>query len=138
MGFLKRLFGFETAPGEPEAIHTDRFQAEVMQGDLPCIVEVYNLWCSSCQVMTGLLNELGPAYLGTARFFKVNAERDPGIAQSLQVSGVPTILFIKDGLVLDRLVGLVPLDILRDWIDQQISRSSGAPTGPDGDGNKDS
>jgi thioredoxin-like negative regulator of GroEL len=118
MGFLRRLLGLETKPGEPESIGDDRFDEEIAQSDLPCIVEIYNLWCSSCQVMTGLLNEIGPDYIGKARFFKVNAERSPSIPQKFGVSGVPTILMLDRGEVIDRLTGLVPLNELRAWIER--------------------
>ncbi len=118
MGFLKRLLGIETKPGEPESIGDDSFEEEVLRSELPCVVEIYNLWCSSCQVMAGLLNEVGPDYLGKVKFFKVNAERSPSIPQRFQVSGVPTILLIERGEVVDRLTGLVPLDELRDWIER--------------------
>lgn len=118
MGFLKRLLGLETKPGEPESIGDDSFEEEVLRSELPCVVEIYNLWCSSCQVMAGLLNEVGPDYLGKVKFFKVNAERSPSIPQRFQVSGVPTILLIEKGKVVDRLTGLVPLDELRDWIER--------------------
>ena len=106
MGFLKRLLGIETKPGEPESIGDDSFEEEVLRSELPCVVEIYNLWCSSCQVMAGLLNEVGPDYLGKV------------IPQRFQVSGVPTILLIERGEVVDRLTGLVPLDELRDWIER--------------------
>jgi thioredoxin 1 len=120
MGFLKRLFGLETKPGEPESIGGERFEREVLQGELPCIVEFYNLWCSSCQVMTGLLNELGPGYLGRARFYKVLVDRNPSIPGRFQISGVPTIALFKNGEAVDRLVGLVPIDELKAWIDGSL------------------
>jgi thioredoxin len=122
MGFLKRLLGLETKPGEPVSIGEDRFDQEVVRSELPCVVEIYNLWCSSCQVMTGLLNEVGPEYLGRVKFFKVNAERSPSLPMRFQVSGVPTILLIRGGEAVDRLVGITPLDALKDWIERHIEQ----------------
>ncbi len=120
MGFLRRLLGLETKPGEPESIGDDRFEGEIARSEIPCVVEIYNLWCSSCQVMTGLLNEIGPDYLGKVKFLKVNADRNPSIPQRFRVSGVPTILFVERGEEVDRLTGLVPLNELRDWIERHI------------------
>lgn len=131
MGFLKRLLGLETKPGEPESIGNDRFEEEVVRSEIPCVVEIYNLWCSSCQVMAGLLNEVGPDYLDRIKFFKVNADRNPSIPQRFQVSGVPTILLLKGGAVVDRLTGLVPLDELRDWIEQHIETGAGGDSSGD-------
>lgn len=120
MGFLRRLLGLETKPGEPESIGDDRFEGEIARSEIPCVVEIYNLWCSSCQVMTGLLNEIGPDYLGKVKFLKVNADRNPSIPQRFRVSGVPTILFVERGEEVDRLTGLVPLNELRGWIERHI------------------
>jgi len=120
MGFIKRLLGLETKPGEPETIDPERFERDVLRGDLPCVVEFYNLWCSSCQVMTGLLNEIGPGYLDRARFYKVNAERSPSIPPRYGVSGVPTLIIFKGGEPVDRLTGLVPIDELKAWIEQHL------------------
>ena len=131
MGFLRRLLGLETRPGEPESLSDDRFEEEIARSELPCVVEIYNLWCSSCQVMTGLLNEIGPEYLGKVKFFKVNAERNPSIPQRFQVSGVPTILLVDRGEVVDRLTGLVPLNDLRHWIERHIEPA--ASDDPPGD-----
>jgi thioredoxin len=126
MGFIKRLLGLETKPGEPETVNSERFEAEVLRSDLPCIVEFYNLWCSSCQVMTGLLNEIGPGYMGRARFYKVNVERTPSIPARFQISGVPTVILFDAGEPRDRLTGLVPLNDLKEWIDTRLSeRASG-------------
>jgi thioredoxin 1 len=127
MGFLKRLIGLETKPGEPETLNEERFEGEVLRSELPCVVEFYNLWCASCQVMTGLLNEIGPGYLGRAKFYKVNVDRTPSIPLRFQISGVPTIVLFDGGEPKDRLTGLVPLNDLRAWIDERISAG---PQGP--------
>jgi thioredoxin 1 len=121
MGFLKRLLGLETKPGEPETVNGERFSSEVLRSELPCVVEFYNLWCSSCQVMTGLLNEIGPGYIARAKFYKVNVDRTPSIPARFQISGVPTIVLFENGEPRDRLTGLVPLDELRAWIDASLS-----------------
>jgi thioredoxin 1 len=120
MGFIKRLLGLETKPGEPETIDSERFERDVLRGELPCVVEFYNLWCSSCQVMTGLLNEIGPDYLDRARFYKVNAERSPSIPPRYGVSGVPTLIIFRGGEPVDRLSGLVPIDELKEWIERHL------------------
>ena len=138
MGFIKRLLGLETRPGEPENISGERFDAEVLASDLPCVIEFYNLWCSSCQVMAGLLNEIGPRYGGRARFYKVNVHRTPSIPARYQIRGVPTIVFFDAGEPRDRITGLVPLNDLTAWIDERLAASAsgeneGEPHAPEGD-----
>ena len=120
MGFIKRILGLETSPGEPQPLRDDSFEAEVLHCDLPCFVEFYSLWCPSCQVMSGLLNEVGPEYIGKAKFFKLNVSKNPTAHVPYDISGVPTIIAFKDGEAVDRLVGLVPIDMLKDWIERNI------------------
>ncbi|MBN1884265.1 MAG: hypothetical protein JW876_01915 [Candidatus Krumholzibacteriota bacterium] len=121
MGFLKRLLGLETIPGEPAPLTDASYDALVPASDLPCFVYVFTLMCSGCQVMGGLLNEIGPDYVGRALFFKLDATKNPRTAAAHGVTGVPTVLCIRGGSVADRLVGLVPLDDLRGWIDRALA-----------------
>lgn len=120
MGFFKWLLGLEAKPGEPQPLSDGNFEAEVLNCDLPCFVYCYNLWCASCQVMGGLLNELGPEYIGRAKFFKLDVNKNPSFAVGQNVRSVPTIIQFRDGEVIDQHVGLVPLNYLKEWIDNHI------------------
>ena len=120
MGFLKRFFGLETKPGELQPLTDDRFDAEVLASDTASFVYFFNLWCNSCQVMSGLLNEIGPDYLGKARFFKLDTGKNPYTPGRYTVISVPTVIAFKNGEPGERLVGLTPLDDLKDWIDRHL------------------
>jgi thioredoxin 1 len=126
MGFIKRLLGLETKPGEPRAIDEASFDATVLGGEKPSFVYFFHLWCSSCQVMGGLLNEVGPEFADRAEFYKVNVHKEPMIASRCDISGVPALLAIRGGAEVDRVVGLVPLDTLRTWIEQNLDARPGA------------
>ncbi len=120
MGFIKRFLGLETKPGEPKPVHGGSFDEEVLTGELSSFVYFFHLWCSSCQVMAGLLNEVGPDYADRALFFKMNVHKEPAIPSRYNVTGVPTVIVFKKGEEADRLVGLFPLDALRDWIEEHL------------------
>jgi len=127
MGFLKRLLGLETKPGEPKPVDEARFESEVLGSDLPCFVYFYNLWCASCQVTGGLLNEVGPGFVGRAEFFKIDTHKAPSVPARFNVRGVPAIIAIRAGREIDRLVGLTPIDSLTSWIEKNIDSDSGNP-----------
>lgn len=131
MGFLKRLLGLETTPGEPEPLTDAAFENVVLSSDLPCFVYVFSLWCSGCQVMGGLLNEVGPDYVGRARFFKLDATKNPHTAAALGVSGVPAVILVRGGAAVDRLVGLVPLNDLRAWLDRALAAPETGEAAPE-------
>lgn len=120
MEFIKRLLGLETKPGEPKALHEGSFDEEALTGELPSFVYFFHLWCSSCQVMGGLLNEVGPEYVDRAKFFKVNVHKEPAIPSRHDIASVPVVIVFKNGEPVDRLVGLVPLNLLKGWIEQHL------------------
>ncbi|MBU8921355.1 MAG: thioredoxin [Bacteroidales bacterium] len=121
MGFIKRLLGLETKPGEPAPLTDERFDEEIAESGLPCFVYCFSLWCSSCQVMGGLLNEVGPDYADQARFFKLDVTKNPATASRLGIKGVPAIFFFRDGKPVESHTGLIPLDPLKEWIEMNIS-----------------
>ncbi len=120
MGFWKRLLGLETRPGESEPLTDTTFDEKVLECKLPCFVLCFSLWCSPCQVMGGLLNEVGPGYLGKARFFKLDVSKNPHAPGRYQVKGVPTILVFSEGGLVARGTGLIPLNDLKEWIENQL------------------
>jgi thioredoxin len=120
MGFIKRLLGLEIKPGEPKPVNDGSFDDEVLGSPLVSIVDFYSLWCPPCQVMSGLLNEVGVDYVGRVNLFKLNVQRDPSVAARHGIHGVPTLIAFRDGAEIDRLVGLFPIDVLREWIEKHL------------------
>lgn len=120
MGFIKRLLGLEQRPGEPKPLSDDLLEESVLKNPLPCFIDFYNLWCSPCQVMGGLLNEVGPQFVGKADFFKLDVNKNPAVAAHFNVSSVPTIVVVRGGEEIGRHVGLMPLNPLKEWIEAHI------------------
>jgi thioredoxin len=129
MGFFKRLLGLEQKPGEPRPLTDDNYNDIIPENPLPCFIDFYNLWCSPCQVMAGLLNEVGPQYVGRAEFFKVDVNRSPDVAAHFTVSSVPTLVVVRGGDEVGRHVGLMPLNPLKEWIEAHIRGVD--PAGPE-------
>jgi thioredoxin-like negative regulator of GroEL len=125
MGFLKRLLGMETRPGEPEPLSDELFEETVEKSDLPVFVFFFNLWCSSCQVMHGLLNEVGPEYIGQAKFYKMDATRSPRTAVALELRGVPVLIAFPRDSARDMVTGLMDITQLRRWIDSHLPGGEG-------------
>jgi len=130
MGFFKKLLGLERSPGEPEPLPDEKFDETVGSPEMPVFIVFFSLWCSSCQVMLGLLNEVAPEFLGRARFYKMDAGRSPHAITALGIRGVPVLAaFAPDGKA-DRTTGLMDITELRNWIESHI-------TGPDGTSGQD-
>ena len=120
MGFFKRLFGIEVRPGEPAALSDMESFNEAVKSGRPSLVYFYHLWCSSCQVMGGLLNEIGPGYVGRIDLYKLDIHKVPGAAAKLSITGVPTLIIFSGGEPVARHTGLVPIDRIREWIEASL------------------
>lgn len=121
MGFLQRFLGIERRPGEPAPVDDDRFEDAVGAGGGTAFVLFYSLWCAQCQVLHGLLNELGPVYADRARFLRIDVSKNPRTPAAYEVRGVPQVIAFRGGRAEDRLVGLLPIDELAGWIEGQIA-----------------
>jgi thioredoxin 1 len=82
------------------------FDREVTQADVPVLVDFYAPWCGPCRMLAPVLDALAPRFAGRVKFAKVNVDRAPGLAMRYRVTGVPTLIIFKRGLVLDTIVGV--------------------------------
>ena len=128
MGFFKKLLGLDTKPGEPETLDDRIFDEIIGEPDMPVFVFFFNLWCSGCQVLHGLLNEVGPEYMGRARFYKMDVNKSPHAVTELGIRGVPVLAVFSPGGAADRIAGLMNITELRDWIESRISGEGAATT----------
>jgi len=70
----------------------------------------------------GLLEELGPAYAGRLRIVKLNVDENPQTSARYGIASIPTMILFKNGQVVDQLIGAVPLNPLRQWLDRHVGQ----------------
>ena len=122
MGLFSSLFNRPPKPGRPEPVFADSFQSDVLESPLPVVVDFWSATCAPCQVMGGLLNEIGPSLAGRLRILKLNISDAPEIAMQFGVQSVPTLIAFSQGQIVDRIVGLLPLQPLQDRLEQIAKR----------------
>jgi thioredoxin 1 len=81
------------------------------------VVDFWAPWCGPCRAIAPTLEALGQEYAGRVAIAKVNVDEQPILASRYQVRSIPTLLFIKDGKVVDQLVGAAPKAQLTKRID---------------------
>jgi thioredoxin len=117
MGFFKSLFNRPPKPGRPQPTTDESFEDDVLASDIPAVVDFWSTRCPPCHVMGGLLNEIGPDYVGRVNMFKLNVDQNPRTAALFRIRSIPTVILFRRGRVVDTIVGLLPLNPLRRKID---------------------
>ena len=82
------------------------FADEVTRATGPVVVDFYATWCGLCRELAPMLDAAAGSFSGNIKFFKVNVDESPGLAQNFQIEAMPTVLFFKDGKLAARMVGL--------------------------------
>ena len=102
------------ADNKPIAVTDATFSAEVERSPLPVLLDLWAPWCGPCRMVAPVLEELASEMAGRVRVAKVNVDENPAIASRFQVRSIPTLLVLKRGEELERLVGVQPKqEILR-------------------------
>ena len=84
------------------------FEQEVLQSDVPVMVDFYADWCGPCRMVAPIVEELAGEYAGKIKIGKINVDENPNTAKQYNVMSIPTILFIKGGKVADQVIGALP------------------------------
>ncbi len=88
------------------------FDQEVLKSDIPVLVDFYADWCGPCQMMGPVVSSIAEEYDGKVKVGKVNSDEESDLAARYGVMSIPNFVFIKNGQVVDRVLGAVPADTL--------------------------
>tara|TARA_B100000579_G_scaffold89933_1_gene70877 strand:+ start:133 stop:495 length:363 start_codon:yes stop_codon:yes gene_type:complete len=102
-------------------ITDSNFNEEVLNADLPVLVDFWAEWCGPCKMVSPIVEELSEEYTGKIKVTKLDVDSNPQTAASFGIRGIPTLLMFKDGAAVDQIVGAVPKTTLKERLDQIIS-----------------
>ena len=88
------------------------FEEVVLKSDKPVIIDFWAVWCGPCRMVGPLVEEIGNEYEGKAVVGKVDVDNNPGVSGKFGIRNIPTILFFKNGEIVDKQVGAVPKQVL--------------------------
>ena len=84
------------------------FEAEVLKSELPVLVDFWAVWCGPCSMVAPVVEEIAKEYEGKLKVCKLNVDKGPKTASEYGIMSIPTLGILKDGKLVDQVIGAVP------------------------------
>lgn len=84
------------------------FNELALKSDKPVVVDLWAVWCGPCRIIAPYIEEMAAEYEGRAVIGKLDVDSNPGVTSMFGIRNIPTVLFLKNGEVVDKQVGAVP------------------------------
>ncbi len=101
-------------------VNDSNFETLVLKSDKPVLVDFWAEWCGPCRAISPIIEELSKEYEGKAVIVKVNTDENPITPTNYGIRSIPTLLFFKNGQVVDKLIGAVPKSNIKAKLDSII------------------
>ena len=107
---------------EPIELTEDNFTSEVLEADIPVLIDFWAPWCGPCRMVAPIIDSLADKYEGNIKVAKVNLDEHPALASEYGVRSIPAIFIFNNGEVAGRAVGVQPEDTLSAMIDRVLEQ----------------
>jgi len=96
------------------------FDLEVMQSDIPVLVDFWASWCGPCRMIAPIIDQLADEFQGKVKVGKVNVDEQRDLASKYRVMSIPTLILFKGGQIIDQIVGARPKGELEKLIQKAL------------------
>lgn len=93
-------------------VNEDTFKNEVLDSSQPVLVDFSAVWCQPCKMLDPIVKQLAGEWDGKVKVVKIDADENPNLVMRFGVMGIPTLLFMKNGEIKERITGYMPKDKL--------------------------
>jgi thioredoxin 1 len=102
------------------------FERDVLESELPVLVDVWAEWCGPCKMIAPILEEAFVTYGGKLKIAKLNVDENPRIPANFNIRSIPTLLLFKNGRLVAQKVGALSKSALTAWLDPQLHQTQPA------------
>lgn len=106
--------------GNEKVITDNNFQSEVLNSNLPFLLDFWAEWCGPCRMLSPIVDRLATLNQGKINVGKINVDENPSTAQRYGIQGIPTLLFFKKGDLVEQLVGFQSEESIQRAINEVI------------------
>ena len=103
-----------------EQVTDSSFKQEVLDCDVPVLVDFWAPWCGPCRMVAPVVDEISEQYKGQIKVVKVNTDENPQVASQYGIRSIPTLMIFKDGQKVDMVVGAVPKTTLASTLEKYL------------------
>lgn len=106
--------------GNVTVVNDDSFEAQVLNAGKPALVDFWAVWCGPCRMIAPHVEALADEYAGRAVVAKMDVDSNKQWAIKYGIQSIPTLLFFKDGQMVDRVIGAVDKKLLKEKLDALV------------------
>jgi thioredoxin 1 len=102
------------------SVTTAQFESEVLKSDVPVLVDFWATWCGPCRLIAPHIDAVAEEFSGRAKVLKVDIDNEGDLANQYNISAIPTLLFFKNGQMVEQIVGPANKGVLAAKLEQLI------------------